>query len=105
MKAILTSHFISLPPPDMSKNSRNLCVNGAGPFEHETPFYLEPSSARMRTLGYLKCILVRSDLKAAAVEGQPLVLFDNFIGEYFWKNGFRHQSFICELVWRGVGHP
>ena len=65
----------------MSQHSRNLCVDGVGPFEHETPFYLEPSSARIRALGYLKCISVRSDLKAAAVEGQlPLVLFDNFIG-------------------------
>jgi len=35
----------------------------------------------MRALGYLICILVSSDLKAAAVEGElPLVLFDNFIG-------------------------
>lgn len=42
MKPIMTSHFISLPPLEVSKHSRNLCVNAAGPFEHETPFYLGP---------------------------------------------------------------
>ena len=74
-------HSFYFIPLDVSQHSRNLCVDGVGPFEHETPFYLEPSSARIRALGYLKCILVRSDLKAAAVEGQlPLVLFDNLIG-------------------------
>lgn len=48
MRPILFSRFI-LFPSDVSKHSRNFCVRGVGPFEHETGFYLEPSSAIKRT--------------------------------------------------------
>lgn len=42
MRPILFSRFV-LFPSDVSKHSRNFCVGGVGPFEHETGFYLEPS--------------------------------------------------------------
>lgn len=48
MKPIWFSRFI-LFPSEVSKHSRNSCVREVGPFEHETGFYLEPSSAIKRT--------------------------------------------------------